>query len=600
MEQNYFKHRFNSLTEKYPLFKTLQDYHLFVMLCVKYYFYGDGSTHFDQEIALDYLTDGKNDGGIDAIFNDPNSDGNDVIIVQSKYYEDSPLSASDIAGELYKINETLAKLQSNKVSEFNEKMVTAYKNAMSQKEDDGKIRICFFTSYEPKNKRERTALEKSMEKYFNSFEYELYCRSDIEAQIELCENGKICVDFDQLTIDKEGNYLSYEDSVIVNISALSLQNLQNRRRNGLLGMNLRYYVKQKDVDSGINETITNDRENFWYKNNGVLIVCSDFKIEKTTLKLKEFSIVNGGQTTNRIGNADIPEDFYLQCKVVKSKGQSKDEKDLFVHNIAEATNSQKPIKKADLLANTPEQLRLKEELYKYGVYYITKKGDRAPKQFSLPYQSCSLEQVGKVSMAGILQMPGSSRSNSARMYDKDYYNFIFGKSKYAGVISDLLKINYYYDCFLKTDIKGKGYDEKTVLPMLKNGKTFQLAAIMFLCKIERGIFTYDTVAGLLKNVDDLKNVLRSMDDMTTLIRGQIDNEEELFYNLFSIIGEDVLGYCFDDAVERAEDEQKTIAPSDYLKSDNNYYRYVLKRLWSMYNKKSDIKNAIALICGSKK
>ena len=153
---------------------------------------------------------------------------------------------------------------------------------------------------------------------------------------------------------------------------------------------------------------------------------------------------------------------------------------------------------------------------------------------------------------------------------------------------------------MKTDIKGKGYDEKTVLPMLKNGKTFQLAAIMFLCKIERGVFTYDTVAGLLKNVDDLKNVLRSMDDMTTLIRGQIDNEEELFYNLFSIIGEDVLGYCFDDAVERAEDEQKTIAPSDYLKSDNNYYRYVLKRLWSMYNKKSDIKNAIALICGSKK
>ena len=66
--------------------------------------------------------------------------------MQCKYYEDSTLSASDVAGELYKINETLAKLQSNKIADFNEKLVTAYRNATSQKEDNGKIRICFFVS----------------------------------------------------------------------------------------------------------------------------------------------------------------------------------------------------------------------------------------------------------------------------------------------------------------------------------------------------------------------------------------------------------------------------------------------------------------------
>lgn len=35
---------------------------------------------------------------------------------------------------------------------------------------------------------------------------------------------------------------------------------------------------------------------------------------------------------------------YLQCKIVKSKGISDYEKDIFITNIAEATNSQKPIK----------------------------------------------------------------------------------------------------------------------------------------------------------------------------------------------------------------------------------------------------------------
>ncbi|WRK55119.1 hypothetical protein SD457_10025 [Coprobacillaceae bacterium CR2/5/TPMF4] len=76
---------------------------------------------FDQDIVDVYLTDGANDGGIDAIFNDPTSEGNDVIIVQSKFYETTTLKIDNIAGELYKINEALKKLQSNKISEFNEK-----------------------------------------------------------------------------------------------------------------------------------------------------------------------------------------------------------------------------------------------------------------------------------------------------------------------------------------------------------------------------------------------------------------------------------------------------------------------------------------------
>ena len=167
--------------------------------------------------------------------------------------------------------------------------------------------------------------------------------------------------------------MKYEDSIIVNISALSLQELQNRRRNGLLGMNLRYYVRQKAVDTGIEKTIHKEPENFWYKNNGILIICDDYEIDGKEIKLWNFSIVNGGQTTNRIGKLDIEKDFYLQCKVVKSKGNTTQMKDKFALEIAEATNSQKPVKKADLKANTPEQIRLKERLNRCQVYYITKK-----------------------------------------------------------------------------------------------------------------------------------------------------------------------------------------------------------------------------------
>ena len=96
-------------------------------------------------------------------------------------------------------------------------------------ENNANIRIVFFTSYQPKNKRERNKLDKSMRDYFGKYDLEMNFRSDIEAQIELCDNGKLCVDYDKIAIDDKNNYLKYEDSIIVNISALSVdfQNFLN-------------------------------------------------------------------------------------------------------------------------------------------------------------------------------------------------------------------------------------------------------------------------------------------------------------------------------------------------------------------------------------
>lgn len=597
MSQDFFEHHIENLRTKYQDFKHLSDYHIFTLLCMKYFFFSEPGVPYDPELALDYLTDGSNDGGIDAIFNDPTSEGNDIIIIQSKYYETTTLTIENVAGELYKISETLKKLQNNKISEFSEKLVTAYRNATSELEDNGEIRIYFFTSYQTKNKRERNKLDKSMCEYFKTYDLQLNFRNDIESQIELCDNGKLYVDDDKICIDDKDNFLKYENSIIVNVSAQSLQELQNRRRNGLLGMNLRYYIKQKAVDSGIANTIEKEPENFWYKNNGILIICDDYQIDGKEVKLHNFSIINGGQTTSRIGQLDIERDFYLQCKIVKSKGNTNNEKDIFAHNIAEATNSQKPIKKADLKANTPEQLRLKERLNQKHVYYITKKGDRPPKQYSETYQIATLEQVGKLSLAGVLQMPGSARSNSHRMYNDEYYHSIFGQDAKEGVITDLLKISYYYDRFLKNEIKNKGYDEKTVLPMIKNGRTYQFACITFLCKINHGVFCYNTIGSFLNNTNELKSILRQMGGMENLISKKIYDEEECFYEIFNIIGEEVLGYCFENALEKAAHEQKTLAPSDYLKSDLNYYKDVLKRLWSRYNQNNTLKDKINLICG---
>lgn len=602
MEPVAFDKNFAEFKEKYPSLKSLKDYHLFILLAIKYFFCSGDDTAFDQDIVQSYLTDGAYDGGIDAIFNDDESDNNDIIIIQSKYFNNSSLKAENIVGELYKIQETLDNFRKNKFSSYSAKVVSAYKNALAEKSNQGSIRIVFITSYEPKNKRERNKLEKAAQKGIK-YPVELIFNSDFHGQIDSIDSGKSCVEYDTLDLDKANNYLVYRnpksenESVMVNISALSLQDLYQRRQNGLLGMNLRYFVRNYAIDKSIKETIEKSPELFWYKNNGIVIICNKYEVDGTKLKLWGFSIVNGGQTTNRIGNIDIDgeNDFYITCKVVQIEGISQTEQAKFALDIAASSNAQKPIRKVDLMANTPEQIHLKERLKKYGIHYLTKKGEPSPKGVE-SYQITKIDQVGKLSLAAVLQMPGSAHSNHRKMYDEENRYAIFGDDAKCGVIADLLRISYYYEKFRKSNLIENGYDKETTIPMIKCGKTFQLAAITFLCKVVYGVFSYeDEIANNLNDTDDLKKILRRMGPMERIISDRLDDEEKIFDEIFGEIGEDVLGVCYEDEKDRSENT--SVEAANYTKLDKNYYKYILKKLWSVYKRNEKLHDDIAKICG---
>ncbi len=579
-----------------PSFRNMKDFEVFTLLCIKYFFYSDG-TPFDPEIACGYITDGANDGGIDAIFNDPNSDTNDVIVVQSKYFKKTSLSDKDVVGELYKISDTIKSLDSFKASNFSEKVKAAYEAAKSQKDDAGIVRVVFFTSYAPASKRECNKLRSLREKTSGTYEFEINFQQDISEQIESVDNEKLFIESGKLEIDVRDNYLRYQNSVIVNISAQSLQLLQHKWGKSLLGMNLRYYIRQKSVDDGIRETVEKASETFWYKNNGVIIVCDNYEIDGTELKLHNFSIVNGGQTTNMIGRLDIDNDFYLQCKVIKTDGNNQYEKDQFTHKIAEASNSQKPIKQSDLRSNTPEQILLKNKLQKENVYYILKKGDKAPKKYEEPYQVTRIDEIGKLGLAVVCQMPGSARNCRTKIYQDEYYNSIFSQSVNAKVYADALKIVYYYSLFKKSALNEEMYDDITVKPVIRNGETYQLACIAYLAKVKSGLVDHSTIRKLQNSTDEMRTELKKMDGLEGLILNQVEDEKETFMNIFGTLSEHVLGVCYEREMDNQDD--LSLAASNYLKSDSIYYRDILKKLWSVYNnQKLDLKKNVDRILGS--
>ncbi len=589
------KKYFNEFKNQYKELDGFKDFTIFTAMCIKYFYYSSGMTNYEVDKVKNYLVDGSNDGGIDAVFNNPDSDNNNLVIVQSKFYSETTIQFEKIFGELVKINETIKALDKHKVEGFSKKMVQAYRTAISEMEDNAKRELVFFASVGLPSKRDKDKLLRQLEEYFPGYEIDLFFIDDIISQIESCNSNTEFIGNDFLLLDKTNNALRYQDSIIVNISAKSLQDLQNRRGKSLLGMNLRYHIKDNKVDNAIADTIINEPENFWYKNNGILIICDDYLIDDKKLNMINFSVVNGGQTTHKIGNIDISEnDFFIQCKVVKSKGNNQKEKDTFITNIAEATNSQKPIKNKDLKANSVEQKQLKHEFANIEVYYIIKNGDKPypANKYIYPYSVTNLEKVGKVSLAGVLQMPGTARNNSTKMYDDAYYYSIFGSSSSPKFIADLLKIDYYYEKYIKSDLSI--FDDDTIA-IIKNGRTFAISCISFICKISRKVFAWKDIKNNLNDIEELKKKLRKMDNLDCIIKNKRDDEQELFNKIFALIGYKVIGPCYKLAKARGFGDSKVIAASDYLKNDNNYYQEILHSLYSEYSLSNDLKSYLNLL-----
>lgn len=181
---------------------------------------------------------------------------------------------------------------------------------------------------------------------------QVYDEEDYKNKEAILFQGSDLIPKDSLELfineDKKNNVLSYgDDGIIVNIKASSLKKLFKKYSNsGLFSYNLREHIVQKSVDEGIEETIKSNSDKFWFFNNGITIGCNNFEKDGNKIKLYDFSIINGAQTTTKIAKSKYltdSNDFVLACKIVRAKNSFKNDED-FITKISEASNSQKPIK----------------------------------------------------------------------------------------------------------------------------------------------------------------------------------------------------------------------------------------------------------------
>ena len=594
---NIIKDKIHAIKEEYPSLKNKSDDFAFSALAVKAMYYKNPALTLSDTDINDIIVDGKFDGGVDFLLSDPNSEASDLIIGQSKFYQD--IKFEDAFSAISKMLSFYKDMKAGHYENVNVDVQSQFLTLNAEIGEESKIHFVFITSAK-QNRIRRDRLNKLIKDYFpdtENIDLIVQFADDIVESIKELESRRPTVESGKLKIDEAGNCLYYgDDAVIVNISAFSLKSLYAQYNNNVLSKNLRYHVPGGGIDKAIEDTIRDYPEDFWFKNNGITIICSSFRLDGKEVKLKDFSIINGGQTTYMIHKSkNVSEElnFYLPCKIIKTIGDTEDDKSNFILEIAKATNSQKAIKKVDLKANSPEQVRFAQAMRQAGVFYQTKRGESVPKEYKETYKNSDLSEVGKLCLSAIFQMPGASRNKPSTLYEPPYYEFIFDgdQKKISNIVKELLYIDNYW----KKEFKAQ-YEKETrnspnytdMLPFANNSRIICIAFVMLASRYYSGNLDANDINTIYngKKSDSAKNeyneVCEKLEGVDSVLpKGTFDNKnayDQILHDLFLTIIN--FGYA---NYNNSLGKEDGINATNYLKKDESYYN-ILKSNWYMIDR----------------
>ena len=543
-----------------------------------HYFNADSSKISDiilgnifQHGALDHIT---------GIYIDQDSDMGDVDAVIAVYSENNAFDFPAILKMFKDAEAAICAAQERKANVRKE--LSALLN-----DDDYKVsatrplKIRLITNHNPKtvgNKRSITNALQAMKPEHDFVTYHLSFGLDIEYEIVEIENPKEYVDEAVIQLDAPNNFMRFgvEESLIVNISAMSLKNLYEQYGyRGLFAQNLRYYVKNAKIDGNIIESIQERPENFWYYNNGVILICDDYIIEGDRILVQKFSIINGGQTTKLVGETDFGRDFFIQCKIIKNKYESEDDRLEFIANVAEATNTQKPIKDKDLIANRIEQRLLKKQLADAGIYCQIKRGEKVNKKlYPAAWQNTTNEELGQFLLSFVYQKPGTARGSKASICgNNERYNLLFNKKYNSGFLCDLLKIKAFYKLWANHVKKNDDGSDPYKVGLVNNGMFFMTAIIGVVCKVYYRHNLINQITTSVISEQKLEVVAQHDIDHPIFCLGL--EKKEQFFALFE--------YCYTKFYRPGYEFLKTFKEkynnySNFTKVNNNYTTYVFKQI----------------------
>ncbi len=190
--------------------------------------------------------------------------------------------------------------------------------------------------------------------------------------------------------------------------------------------NIRLYLGEKnEVNSKIlTSALSDSPAEFWYLNNGITIVCDSYRYQPSShsplVEISNPQIVNGGQTSYALFEAARTDsrrvgETRVLLRIIETKDRA------LMNRIAEATNSQTPIRSRDLRSNDQIQQKFESTLEALGYYYERKRNQHIDKPLELRIDAL---KAGQIIVAYFLKEPDRAKTQSDRIFG-ELYELVF-------------------------------------------------------------------------------------------------------------------------------------------------------------------------------
>ena len=383
-----------------------------------------------KEDALDSLTEGGNDFGVDALEVSDVQDGEFTVTLFQGKYDHTKLEGNKNFPE----NGVTKAIQAVNTLFDPQRAVTVNPMLQAKLEEirsliqDGnlpRVRYILCNNGLCWSKEAQELIEQAG--FPDGVRFEHVNHDVIVKLLQSSQPVKDTLRFTGKSIVDDFNYIRV---FVGKVAVTEIADLLARHGDRLLERNIRRYLGMlgNRVNEGIKQTLLDpkQRPNFYFYNNGLTLTCSKFDYnalqrEDHPVKVEGLQIINGGQTCKTIEQAlnalSKTSENLDQAFVLVRLYQLPDDGADLVRQITYATNSQNPVDLRDLRSNDERQRTLQASIADLGYQYRRQRSEEAVKSTDIT-SATAAEAVLSVWRRHPQQAKFMSREHFGKLYDK--------------------------------------------------------------------------------------------------------------------------------------------------------------------------------------
>lgn len=433
------------------------------------------------------ITDGTKDGGIDAFFlfidgvYISNVDEEDVRVKKSSLFEVYLIQSSTEQGfKERKVNSI--KISSNLIFNLSKQdgdLETRFNSTLYEKSiqfrklymknttlfPELKVNIFYINKSPKKPNRELFDLSRSIENDLGElFKNQFSCEFnfiDVDKLWELtCKDQKQTFEFTA----SENPISTSERDVMCFVKLREFYNFvteDDKIIYFLFESNVRDYHGNVEVNKNIRNTLDagdQSKEDFWWLNNGVTIVCTEFKCTGPKLTIESPRIVNGLQTSHVVfdyfsnSQNKLTDNRNILIRIINPEDENSRDR------IIKATNSQTTIPPAQLRATDDIQKDI-EKFFKANDLYYDRRKNFYRNQGKPLNKIIGIAPLAQAVHAILFEKPHESRAKPSSLIKKDeIYKQIFNETYDLNIYLNCARIMMEVEQFMKQE-ESKSYSK---------------------------------------------------------------------------------------------------------------------------------------------